>query len=92
MIKIDVEGAEENVINSLSQKVNIICFKWAAEWRDSLKRAIDKLTQLGFTRFYVQYRDMYDFRPNYLTLTAKMCKDILDNSKDKNEYGMIWAT
>jgi len=92
LIKIDVEGAEENVINSLSQKINLICFEWAAEWRNSLKRAIDKLTQLGFTKFYVQYGDAYDFRPNDLSLTAEMCKNILDNSINKHDNGMIWAT
>ena len=91
LIKIDVEGAEESVINSLSQKVNLLCFEWASEWRDSLKRCIDKLTQLGFTRFYIQNGDMYDFRPSELNITADMCKNILDNSIDKVDWGMIWA-
>jgi FkbM family methyltransferase len=91
LIKIDVEGAEESVINSLSQKVNLICFEWASEWKDSLKRCIDRLVYLGFTRFYIQNEDNYNFRPTELNITADMCKNILDNTIDKVHWGMIWA-
>jgi FkbM family methyltransferase len=91
ILKIDVEGAEEQVIKSLSQKVPVLLFEWAAEWKDSLKRAIDHLTSLGFSRFHVQKEDMYSYYPPDFELTSDECKMLLDISTIKIDWGMIWA-
>jgi hypothetical protein len=91
VLKIDVEGAEEQVIRSLSKKVPIILFEWAAEWRDSLKLAIDHLTSLGFTKFHVQKEDLYSYYPLEFELTSDECKMRLDESIVKVDWGMIWA-
>jgi FkbM family methyltransferase len=91
ILKIDVEGAEEQVIRSLSKKVPILLFEWAAEWKDSLKRAIDHLTSLGFTRFHVQKEDKYSYFPSEFELTSDECKIHLDLSTIKVDWGMIWA-
>ena len=91
ILKIDVEGAEEQVIHSLSKKVPILLFEWAAEWKDSLKRAIDHLTNLGFTMFHLQKEDMYSYYPPDFELTSDECKMLLDISTSKVDWGMIWA-
>lgn len=92
ILKIDVEGAEESVINSLTSKTPVICFEWASEWKESLKRAIDHLVNIGFSRFHVQYEDKYTYYPKRFELGHIECKLILDNSKPKIDWGMIWAT
>ena len=91
VIKIDVEGAEEQVMRSLSKKVPILLFEWAAEWRDSLKLGIDHLTSLGFTRFHVQKEDLYSYYPSDFELSCDECKQALDDSVNKVDWGMIWA-
>jgi len=91
MLKIDVEGAEECVIKSLSKKVPVLLFEWAAEWKDSLKLAIDHLTNLGFSQFHVQKEDRYNYTPLSYELSANECKMILDFSVNKVDWGMIWA-
>lgn len=91
IVKIDVEGAEEEVIRSLSKKVPILLFEWAAEWKDSLKRAIDHLTSLGFTKFHIQIEDMYSYYPPEFELSSDECKMRLDRSIIKVDWGMIWA-
>lgn len=91
MLKIDVEGAEEGVIRSLSKKVPILLFEWAAEWKDSLKLAIDHLTSLGFTRFHVQKEDKYSYYPLDFELSSEECKYVLEASVKKIDWGMIWA-
>ena len=91
MLKIDVEGAEEGVIRSLSKKVPILLFEWAAEWKDSLKLAIDHLTSLGFTRFHVQKEDKYSYYPLDFEMSSEECKFFLNNSLNKVDWGMIWA-
>lgn len=91
ILKIDVEGAEEQVIKSLSRKVPVLLFEWAAEWKDSLKRAIDHLTTLGFTKFHIQKEDMYSYYPSEFNLTSDECKMRLDTSINKVDWGMIWA-
>jgi FkbM family methyltransferase len=91
ILKIDVEGAEEQVIRSLSKKVPILLFEWAAEWKDSLKLAIDHLTSLGFTKFHVQKEDKYSYYPLDFDLTSDQCKQVLEASVNKVDWGMIWA-
>lgn len=91
LLKIDVEGAEEQVIRSLSKKAPILLFEWAAEWKDSLKLAIDHLTSLGFTRFHVQKEDKYSYYPLDFELSSEECKQVLEASVKKVDWGMVWA-
>ncbi len=91
ILKIDVEGAEESVINSLSVKTPVISFEWASEWHESLNRAIDRLYKLGYTKFHVQIADAYDYYPDKFELTYIEAKNVLINSKRKTDWGMVWA-
>jgi len=91
ILKVDVEGAEEYVLYSLTQKTPVVAFEWAAEWRDSLKRAIDHVVSLGYSKFHLQKEDKYDYFPSEFMLSSEECKAFLTNSTNKVDWGMIWA-
>lgn len=91
LLKVDVEGAENIVLASLTQKVPSLCFEWAAEWRDKNKQCIRHLTALGFTRFHVQMEDKYDYLPPAYDRTAEEVLAFFDTARDKVDWGMVWA-
>ena len=93
LIKIDVEGAEYEVICSLSQKVQCICFEWQAGVNEPIKQCVHKLSELGFTEFAIQYGDKYAYRPSVYDYTADNLLDIVQLivKSDSVWGGMIWA-
>ena len=93
LIKIDVEGGELDAVRSLTQKVHLLCFEWATEVNPITFQCIDYLQSLGFTRFFVQMRDDYTFRPStqQLSSTAEQAKEILSQTVPKEDWGMMWC-
>jgi FkbM family methyltransferase len=91
ILKVDVEGAEEEVVGTLTSKVPVLCFEWAAEWRGSMYRTLDYVDTLGFKKFYVQEGDNYTFRPTEYNMGINHAKQYLAKSKDKENWGMIWC-
>lgn len=91
LIKIDVEGAEHQVLASLSQKVPYLCFEWAAEWEVETKLAVDRLVTLGFTAFHIQNLDCYTYRPPTFELTSDEVKQTIGQKQKRVDWGMIWA-
>lgn len=91
LLKIDVEGAENIVLQSLTQKVPLLCFEWASEWKEKNIQCVEYLVSLGFREFAVQYGDNYTFRPDKFTYSAFDIIQIISNTTPKNEWGMIWA-
>jgi FkbM family methyltransferase len=91
ILKVDVEGAEEEVVGTLTSKVPVLCFEWAAEWRESMYRTLDYVDTLGFKKFYVQEGDNYTFRPTEYNMGINDAKQYLSKSKDKENWGMIWC-
>jgi FkbM family methyltransferase len=90
LIKIDVEGGEYECITSLTQKVDTLCFEWASEVNDITIRCLDYLSRLGFTKFFIQDRDEYSFRPTeFYDITE--CKNRLLRSFPKQDWGMLWC-
>lgn len=94
LIKIDVELGEFNVISSLNQKVPLLCFEWASEFNEITFNCLDYLVNLGFTEFYLQFSDTYDFKPNdneYISL--ELIKEELKKTipKKHEHFGMIWC-
>lgn len=91
-IKIDVEGGEYECITSLTQKVDLLCFEWAAELHTVTYNCLDYLHNLGFTQFYIQNGDDYTFRPSandyYNLITIKLKLALTEPKKD---WGMIWC-
>ena len=92
LIKSDVECGEYECICSLTQKVKLLCFEWAAEYNSITINCINYLNKLGYTQYYMQLRDNYLFRPKdsdfYCIDTVKIK---LSNTQPKKDWGMIWC-
>ena len=92
LIKVDVEGGEYSCISSLTQKVDLICFEWAAELHDESVSSLRHLIGLGFNEFFIQNGDDYTFEPqesdwfNHETAIQK-----LEAAVKKRDWGMIWV-
>jgi len=92
LIKIEVEGGEYSCINSLNQKVNLLCFEWASETNDVTIKCIEHLLELGFTKFCIQSEDYYTFRPQDDDFhDVNILKNILSSTIPKEHWGMIWC-
>ena len=95
LIKIDVEGSEDLVISSLTQKVKKLCFEWVEEFPLVTENSINQLIKLGFTKFYINKKTQsHVFSPKeeeYENL--KITKHTLKEIKEKFGIasGMIWA-
>jgi len=95
LLKIDVEGYEYNVLQSLSKKVNMLCFEWAEEKKKEILLSLEYLYAYNYTKFHVQIEDKYDYRVNdnewvdYTTIYSTMNSMCDVNRKDS--WGMIWA-
>ena len=89
LIKIDVEGGEYDCVSSLTKKTKSLCFEWASE----TIKCLDYLHELGFTHFYIQYKDDYTFRPSVQLYTTDMnkIKQELSNTIPRDHWGMIWC-
>ena len=95
LIKVDVESAEYECLSSLSQRVDLLCFEWAAETHEITFRCLDYLhIKLGFTKFCVQFQDNYSWRPSpddYVDLETIMERLITIKKADEKNWGMIWC-
>lgn len=92
LLKIDVEGAENIVLRSLTSKAKLICFEWASEWNVETIECIDHLVKIGYNQFHVQNQDTYNYRPNEFEHTSSSIKDYLRSTTPMVEWGMIWST
>jgi FkbM family methyltransferase len=91
LLKVDVEGAENSVIKSLTQKAKLLCFEWASEWNPETFECIDHLVSIGYTRFHVQNEDGYTYRPYRFEHDANSLKAHLSTTVAKHHWGMIWC-
>lgn len=92
LIKIDVEGAEDQVIKSLSTKVNLLCFEWARELDNVAEKCIEHLSLIGFTQYCVQHADNYTFRPQDSDFRdAQTAMETVRKTELKLGWGMIWC-
>jgi FkbM family methyltransferase len=93
LIKIDVEGGEYDCISSLTTKTKYLCFEWASETNSITINCLDYLQKIGFTRFYIQYKDDYTFRPqeHLYTTNINNIKEDLIKTTPKDHWGMIWC-
>lgn len=95
LVKIDVEGYEYNVLQSLSKKVNMLCFEWAEEKKKEILLSLEYLDRYKYTKFHIQNEDTYDYSvkdSEWLDYTTVY--NIMNNSCDvnrKESWGMIWA-
>ena len=92
LLKIDVEGGEYECIKSLTQKVDCLCFEWAAEMNDITYKCLEYLSVLGFTKFYIQMCDNYTFFPKTNVFEdLSLVKEKLSKMIEKKDWGMIWC-
>lgn len=90
LIKVDVEGGEFYCISSLTQKVNSLCFEWAAETNDVTIKCLDYLVSIGYNEFSTQFEDDYLYRPTIYT-DINSIKNSINKAIPKKDWGMIWA-
>jgi FkbM family methyltransferase len=90
LIKIDVEGAEDIVLHSLTRKCNMICFEWASEMNAVTYNCLNHLVKLGYTKFAVQNEDSYTYRPAEFT-DVDTIRAYLFKTIPKHDWGMIWC-
>lgn len=91
LIKIDVEGYEYSVIKSLSKKINILCFEWASEWKEKYIKTIEYLETLGYSKYHIQIKDEYTYKPTDYELSKDDVILYLEKSVKKVDWGMIWC-
>lgn len=91
LIKIDVEGAELDVVKGLTQKVNELCFEWAEESLDKINLTIEHLQNIGFTEFgYINFDNPLE-RPTNWSSWDKLDFNSKADPNRKETWGMIFA-
>lgn len=91
LIKIDVEGAEDICVKSLSSKVDSLCFEWAAELDNVFINTITHLDKIGFTKYHIQYCDNYTYRPSIYEYNSVEVINKIKSLRKKIDWGMCWA-
>jgi FkbM family methyltransferase len=91
LLKVDVEGAENIAIRSLTQRARLLCFEWASEWNKETYECVDHLASIGYTRFHIQVEDSYDYRPSQFEHNKNSVKLALSGTKAMIDWGMIWC-
>jgi FkbM family methyltransferase len=92
ILKVDVEGAENIVLKSLTQPIKTVCFEWASEWNEKTIDAINHLANLGYQQFHIQTEDKYTYRPLNYELNKEQTIKSLNSKRLKIDWGMIWTT
>jgi FkbM family methyltransferase len=92
ILKVDVEGAENIVLKSLTKPVKTVCFEWASEWNEKTFDALNHLLSLGYKQFHIQNHDNYTYRPLNYDLNHEELVSYLLKTKLKLDWGMIWTT
>ena len=92
LIKVDVEGAEDIVLKSLTSPAKIICFEWAAEMQIEIVNSVNHLASLGYEKFHIQNEDKYDYIPISFELNKSELLAIIKSKVPKVDWGMIWTS
>jgi hypothetical protein len=100
LLKVDIEGYERTVLETLDRSVPALCFEWAEEGVLDIVAIVMHLAKLGFQSFALQDGDAYlvcppfhEFqRPSEFVIDVVrqlvMCQ--LFPSR-KTRWGMVWA-
>ncbi|MCK4821427.1 FkbM family methyltransferase [bacterium] len=89
--KIDVEGYEQEVIESLSTPIKTISFEFTPEHVDSTLKAIKHLSGLGCPKFNIcSAKDTFSWRLEQWQDADSFCKELTSIAKD-NEVGDIYV-
>lgn len=95
-IKIDVEGYEYNVIQSLTKKVRSLCFEWAEEKKKEILLTLDYLNSLGYRQYAIQIEDSYTHKVDSSEwMSFEQIWNGMNttcNENRKEHWGMIWVS
>lgn len=87
LIKIDVEGAEWNVLNGMSRKYGMLSFEWTQATLDEHEKQLRYLKQLGYSYVAPQYIEHHCLKPsNWFPLHN------FDMSRWVHETCQLWET
>jgi FkbM family methyltransferase len=85
-VKIDVEGAELEVLRGLPAKavVPLLSFEWCSEFQAEALACVTLLESMGYSRFYLQFEDdlMLDVATNRTAIEVMADFDAMCQTKD----------
>jgi len=91
-VKIDVEGFEYQILLGLSKKTGIISFEFTVEFFDDATKCLDKLIDLGYTRFNYSIADQENFQLNDWHNRDQLISDLQELFKNSGGmWGDIYA-
>lgn len=94
-IKIDVEGYEYQVLQSLTKYAGNLAFEWSEELKDELINCVKYLNKIGYEKFIISLEDDYCFYPDKNTYynLEKLLTIINNNFIDgrKALWGMVYC-
>jgi len=94
-IKVDAEGHELEIFKGLSYKPNKISFEWVSEFHEKNTSCINRLVEIGFTKFKIGYTENIPTATD-ADLTAEECilklKEINKSDTDKIVWGNLWCS
>jgi FkbM family methyltransferase len=92
MIKIDVEGYENEVLKGLTKKVGLLQFEWAEEELESLKDSCEYLKSIGYTQFAYKFEDKpYTYIPEQYSSLEELGLFEQLVPERKELWGMIYV-
>lgn len=94
-IKIDVEGYEYQVLQSLTKYAGDLAFEWSEELRDELINCLEYLNKIGYEKFSISLEDDYCFYPDKNTYSnLEKILTIINNNfinGRKALWGMVYC-
>ena len=92
-IKIDVEGSELSVLQTMKEYTCPLAFEFAEELVDELIKSIEYLYILGYSYFHIQEGDEYTYEPKEWVTYWEVVKTIQQTfiPTRKSYWGMVWA-
>lgn len=94
-IKIDVEGYEYQVLQSLTKYAGDLAFEWSEELRDELINCLEYLNKIGYEKFAISLEDDYCFYPDKNTYSnLEKILTIINNNfinGRKALWGMVYC-
>lgn len=94
-IKIDVEGYELTVLEGLHYKPNRLSFEWISERKKRNIEVLERVRDLGFTKFYVMREEAL---PTYTPGTEQTFKEVVAEwdamrpAGVDSPWGNVWCT
>jgi FkbM family methyltransferase len=94
-VKIDVEGHELEIIKSIENFPNMICFEWHEEFKDDVTEILNILQKNKYIEYDIQVftGGEYFKIPNFKITSVEDILNLIEKSdiEWKKNWGMIWC-